>query len=120
MKQEERRELVGQIAADYGVKLDADDPAIIIVDMCKRVLERHIAQLPKASGPGTTPEAVAQAIAAAYSAQVLPRLQAVVATESQKVVARIRPVSLWVHPAFVGVCCALAGVILGFMLRRIA
>lgn len=120
MNEQERRELVGQIAADYSVKLDPNDPAIIIVDMCQRVLEKQMANLPKPGGPSTTPEALAQAVAAAYSSQVLPRLQAVVATEVKKVVDKVRPVTIWAHPALWGVMGVLAGVVLGFMLRRFA
>ena len=117
MNEQERRELVGQVAADYGVKLDANDPAIIIVDMCQRVLDKRMAQLPKGGAPGTTPEALAQAIATAYSSQVLPRLQAVVATEVQKAVAKVRPPSMWAHPA-VAVSCTLLGVVVGLVVRR--
>lgn len=120
MTDQERRELVGRIAADYGVKMDWNDPSIIIVDMCNRVLEKHMAQLPKPGGPSTTPEALAQAIAAAYSGQVLPRLQAVVGTEVKKVADKMRPAAIWTHPAFVGMTGALLGVVLGFMLRRLA
>lgn len=113
--------MVGEIMAEYGVKMDADDPAVIIVAMCVKALAKQIAQTPmRAAPPGASAEALAQATATAYASKVLPQLQAVVSTEIKKVVAALRPATIWTHPAFVAVSSGLVGVIVGFILRRLA
>jgi hypothetical protein len=121
VNEQERKELVGKIAAEFDVKMDANDPALIIVAMCDRVLQQRMSQLSgRGPSPALTAEAMAQAVSSTYATQVLPKLQAVVNTEVRRAIEAVRPTSVWTHPAVIGPTCMLIGVIVGFLLRRIA
>jgi len=108
---EERRRLAGDIAAEFGVRIDPDDPAFIVVALCDQVLKRRAAQF--------NGEALAQAVSTAYASLVLPRLQALIATQVRNAVEAIRPRSAWNHPGFIAACSAAVGVVVGYALGRI-
>lgn len=121
MNEQERKDVIGRIAAEYGIRIDANDPSLMIVDMCARVLDARLAEIGQRTQRSSTSAAdLAAAISKAYSEQVLPKLQATVKAEVGAALDRVQRPSIWTHPAFVGVSAGLAGVVLGFMLRAIA
>lgn len=121
MTEEEKRELVGHVAANYGIRLDPNDPSLLVVDMCARVLDARLEQV-RQQGVRTAASGAefAEVIREAYAREILPRLQAVVASEVRAALRQaVRP-PWWTHPALLAPGGALLGAALGFALRSLA
>lgn len=116
MTTEKRAEAIGRIAAEFNIKIDPRDPIFLVIELTAQAVEEKLKEH-EAKGPNgaASGREFAAAISDTFAAQVLPRLQASINTEVNRVLATVNKPPAWAHPALIGIGAALVGVIVGLI-----